>query len=138
MMVVVVWLAGCRSADRPTEARPAWDQFVSGFLETYFEADPLFAVYQGRHEFDGQFPDWSEAGLKGWAGRLHQLRDSAVAFPVDGNDSARRLERDYLVARIDHDLFWLERADWPHRNPEYYTDTMDPNVYLAREYAPLP
>ncbi len=137
-MVVVGWLAGCGGAERSTGTTPAWDQFVSGFLETYFKADPLFAVYQGRHEFDGQFPDWSEAGLKGWIGRLHQLRDSAVAFPVDSSDGVRRLERDYLVARIDHDLFWLERADWPHRNPEYYVDNVDPNVYLAREYAPLP
>jgi uncharacterized protein DUF885 len=114
-----------------------WNQFVSGFLETYFQANPLFAVYQGRHDFDGRFPDWSDAGLKGWTGRLHQLRDSAVSFPVDSADPASRFERDYLVALIDRDLFWMERADWPHRNPSWYTDQLDPNVYLARPYAPL-
>ena len=27
------------------------------------QANPLFAVYQGRHDFDGRFPDWSDAGL---------------------------------------------------------------------------
>jgi hypothetical protein len=114
-----------------------WDQFVSGFIETYFEANPLFAVYQGRHEFDGLFPDWSAAGLQNWTRRLHQLRDSAAAFPIDGSDSTRGVERDYLVAVIDGDLFWQERAEWPYRNPEFYTDGIDPNVYLAREYAPL-
>ncbi|HEX2250209.1 MAG TPA: DUF885 domain-containing protein [Gemmatimonadales bacterium] len=115
-----------------------WDSFVSGFLETYFEANPLFAVYQGRHEYDGQFPDWSEAGLKRWMSRLHQLRDSAATFPIDTADQSQRLERDYVVAVIDRDLFWGERADWPRRNPEYYTGSIDPNVYIAREYAPLP
>jgi hypothetical protein len=115
-----------------------WNRFVAGFLETYFEADPLFAVYQGRHEYDGRFPDWSEAGLQGWARRLHQLRDSAAAFPLAETDSAGRFERDYLLSSVDRDLFWIERADWPHRNPEYYTDNLDPNVYIAREYAPLP
>jgi hypothetical protein len=114
-----------------------WDRFVSEFIDSYFEAEPLFAVYQGRHEFDGRFPDWSSAGLQRRAQRLHQLRDSAASFPVDSSDAARRVERNYVVAVIDGDLFWLERAEWPYRNPEYYTDGIDPNVYLAREYAPL-
>jgi hypothetical protein len=114
-----------------------WDRFVAGFLETYFEANPLFAVYQGRHEFDGKFPDWSEAGLQQWNRRLHQLRDSAATFPIAPSDSAARFERDYLISEIDRDLFWSERADWPHRNPEFYTGLIDPNVYIAREYAPL-
>jgi hypothetical protein len=121
-----------------TRAGEDWNRFVSGFLETYFEANPLFAVYQGRHEFDGRFPDWSDTGLQQWIRRLHQLRDSAAAYSIGPTDSAVLFERDYLINRIDHDLFWLEKADWPHRNPEYYTDWMDPNVYLAREYAPLP
>lgn len=123
---------------RSGESGSDWKGFVSGFLETYFQANPLFAVYQGRHEYDGRFPDWSEEGLQLWARRLHQLRDSAAAFPLAERDSAARFERDYLVSRIDRDLFWVERADWPHRNPEYYTDNIDPNVYIAREYAPLP
>jgi Bacterial protein of unknown function (DUF885) len=137
-MAGLLVLVGCGPERGAGAAVPDWDGFVAGFLETYFAADPLFAVYQGRHEFDGRFPDWSEAGLQRWTARLHQLRDSATAFPVAQNDSARLLERDYVVSRIDRDLFWLERADWPHRNLEYYTGNLDPNVYLARDYAPLP
>lgn len=136
-VALVVLFASC-GGDRAADATPEWDRFVAGFLETYFRADPLFAVYQGRHEFDGQFPDWSEAGLAAWAARLHGLRDSAAGFALEAGDTARVFERDYAVSRIDRELFWLERADWPHRNPEYYSGSMDPNVYLAREYAPLP
>jgi hypothetical protein len=40
--------------------------------------------------------------------RLHQLRDSAVAFSIDRSDAAS-LERDYLIAVIDRDLV-LARA----------------------------
>jgi len=136
MLVAAGLVAACQG--RTENGAGDWNRFASGFIETYFKANPLFATYQGRHEYDGVFPDWSEAGLKRWVGRLHQLRDSAAAFPIDSSNAAARFERDYLIAVIDRDLFWGERADLPHRNPEFYTALMDPNVYLAREYAPLP
>jgi Bacterial protein of unknown function (DUF885) len=134
---IAVLLLGACGGGTSADAGPAWDRFAAGFIESYFRADPLFAAYQGRHEYDGQFPDWSEAGLKARAAELHAQRDSALGFTLAG-DTARAFERDYVVSRIDRDLFWLERSDWPHRNPEYYAGSMDPNVYIAREYAPLP
>jgi len=127
--------AGCGQKSAAPEDN--WSSFVDGFIETYFAANPLFAAYQGRHEYDGIFPDWSDAGLKRWLARLHQLRDSAAVFPLDTADAMKRFERDYLIAIIDRDLFWGEQADLPHRNPEFYSGTIDPNVYIAREYAPL-
>lgn len=137
-VLLLLATSACDSAPRtPAPSGPAWDHFVSGYLETYFRSDPLFAVYQGRHDFDGQWPDWSAAGLRRWTTRLHGLRDSAAAFALDPADSARRFERDYLLSRIDAALFWLERADWPHRDPEWYSDQIEPGVYLVREYAPL-
>ena len=136
LAIIAALVAACQSPQAGLAARD-WDKFVSGFVETYFQANPLFAVYQGRHEFDGRFPDWSDAGLQKWTRRLHQLRDSAVTFPIDSSDVGRVLERDYLLAVADQDLFWLERADWPHRNANWYTNQIDPNVYLTRPYAPL-
>jgi hypothetical protein len=136
ILVAAALLAACQG--RTENGGGDWNRFASGFIETYFEANPLFATYQGRHEYDGLFPDWSEAGLTRWMRRLHQLRDSAAAFPIDSSNTSARFEQEYVIAVIDRDLFWSERADLPHRNPEFYTGGLDPNVYLAREYAPLP
>jgi hypothetical protein len=130
------FLVSCQSQQASLSGRE-WDGYVTGFLETYFAANPLFAVYQGRHEFDGRFPDWSDDGLLKWTRRLHQLRDSATAFSIESSDARRHQEREYLLSVIDRDLFWQERADWPHRSPSWYADQIDPNVYLARPYAPL-
>jgi len=113
-----------------------WDDYVAGFLDSYFHNNPTFAVSAGRHEFDGRLPDWSENGLEAWKAKLHLVRRIAASFNLDAADSTRRFERDYLVAQIDRDLFWLERADWPHRNPEFYAGGLDPNVYVTHEYAP--
>ena len=105
-----------------------WDAFADRFLESYFAANPDFAVYQGRHEFDGFLPDWSEAGLRGEIARLHRLREEVVAFDPTELEARRRFELDYLLSVIDSDLFWLEKAEGPWRNPAYYGDKLDPNV----------
>ncbi len=114
-----------------------WDKYVEGFLNDYFAARPDFAVVQGKHEFDGKLPDWSEDGLKKEIQRLHAERDKAAGFKDDQLDERQRFERDYLIAQIDKDLFWRETADQPHTNPYFYSDSIDPDVYVSREYAPL-
>lgn len=119
-------------------AGPAWDQFVADTLESHFAANPTFAIGQGRHDFDGRLPDWSEAGLKREIARLHAVRAAALAFPESDLDPRQRFERDYVVAVARGGLFWLETADWPHRNPTFYADALDPDVYVSRDYAPLP
>ena len=35
------------------------------------------------------------------------------------------------------DLFWQETVDYPHTNPNWYSDALDPDVYVSRPYAPL-
>src|SRR5215813_1193254 len=114
-----------------------WDSYVEGFLNDYFTANPTFAVLQGKHEYDGRFPDWSEAGLQKEISRLKSEREKASAFKDSDLDEHQRFERDYLISQIDKDIFWRETADQPHTNPFWYSDPTDPDVYVSREYAPL-
>lgn len=135
-------LAACSpggSANNSVAAAPApaaadWGKFRDGVIERWFQLDPSFAVYQGRHDFDGKLPDWSEAGLKQRTDFLHATIDQAKAFaglsPDDG------FERDYMVMVAQGQLFWLEDADAPHKDPSYYIGNgLDPNTYVSREYA---
>ena len=48
-----------------------------------------------------------------------------------------RFDRDYLLAVVDRDLFWLEKAKFPSSNPAWYIEKIDPDMYLNRNYAPL-
>lgn len=123
------------SVTTASETSSAWSDYVASFLNAYFPLNPGFAVYQGRHEFDGQLPDWSKAGLK----HEIEMRKKAIADAraVDGASmsEAEKFERDYLISVMDGELFWLEEADWPHKNPAYYVDSLDPGVYVTRPYA---
>jgi hypothetical protein len=121
---------------RASLAATGWDHFVEAFVEGYFEAHPSFAVAVGRHDFDGRLPDWSREAIEREVTRLRAARQEALAWSPGGLDAARRFEVGNLLARIEGDLFWLEEAEWPWRNPMFYADSLDPSVYLTRPYAP--
>ncbi|MGB8507018.1 MAG: DUF885 domain-containing protein [Pyrinomonadaceae bacterium] len=148
LLLTALLLAGCQTPQPAPQTNQAantntatasnqWDTYVGQFLSDYFVAHPDFAVVQGKHEFDGKLPDWSEDGLKREIQRLHAERDKAAAFKDDALDERQRFERDYLISQIDKDLFWRETVDQPHTNPYFYADSIDPDVYVSRPYAPL-
>ena len=125
-------------APAPPVAAPAWSDFTAGFIESRFKADPAFAVQSGRHEFDGQVPDWSRAAIEADVGALRAQRAELERFGAASLAPAQRFERQYLEWIIDRELFWLTSAEEPFRNPAWYIDRLDPSMYLTRDYAPLP
>ncbi|MDB5680057.1 DUF885 domain-containing protein [Sphingomonas bacterium] len=116
-----------------------WAQFRDGFINDLFKLDPAFAVYEGKHDFDGGIPDWSPAGLKAQSDFFHKAIADAGAYDKSTMSKQDAFERDYLIQVAKGKLFWLEDADQPHNNPAYYVGGgLDPNVYIARNYADAP
>jgi uncharacterized protein (DUF885 family) len=139
-------LAGCaRSGSEPmqpnieTLPKSSWPAFRDAFVDGLFKLDPSYAVYQGKHEFDGQLPDWSPAGLKKQSDFLRDAIAEAQGFDESRMKPADAFERRYLIKVAEGRLFWLDDADQPHHNPQYYVnDGLDPNTYIARAYADKP
>ena len=115
----------------------AWDAHVARFIEAGFVANPVAAVYAGRHEFDGRLPDLSAAALRRDVARLESEQARTQAFNPAGLSTDRQREREYLTAALDVDLFWRKEAEWPYRNPAFYLGLIDPEIYLSKPYAPL-
>ncbi|MBL8270151.1 DUF885 domain-containing protein [Steroidobacter sp.] len=146
VMLVLVALAGCDRSNEPNARAtepPApvvnveWAKYVDQFVESYFRAHPDFAVGQGRHEFDGQLPDWSAEGIKKEIARMEQMRVKAVGFKDESLMPEERYQRDYVVSRIDNDLFTLRDSRQPFTNPAWYFEAgLDPNTYVNTPYAP--
>jgi hypothetical protein len=143
--VLALLLSGCArttAADRTEAAmddlnQQRWESFSAQYVEGYFRLNPAFAVSQGRHEYDGQLPDWSPTGLANQAAFLRSSIAAAEGYDPSLLGPEQRFERDYLIASARGDLFWLETANQPHRNPAYYMDNgLDPSVYVTRPYAP--
>jgi len=138
-------LAGCSKSPSPEHksAAPApavnveWTKFVDEFIEAYFVANPSFAVTSGRHEFDGQIGDWTPEGIQKEVARLEQVRQRAVGFQDASLSPEERFQRDYVISRIDNDLFWMRDARQPFTNPSwYFNNGLDPSTYVTVPYAP--
>lgn len=125
------------AADTAASADARWKAFAERYIEEHFKAQPFFAVKAGRHEFDGQMPDWSAAGIDREIARLKSARDEAREFEAAALSPALAFERDYLLAVLKKELFWLEEAGAPFRNPAWYIGDLDPDIYLSTNYAPL-
>jgi hypothetical protein len=125
-------------APEATKANTSWPAFAQAFIDARMKADPYFAAQSGKHEFDGQMPDWSRAGLDAEVASLREARTAIDQFDPAKLPSAQRFEREYLSWVVDRELFWRASAEWPFRNPAWYIDQLDPSIYLMREYAPLP
>jgi uncharacterized protein (DUF885 family) len=143
-------LAGCSRTPPPKRTEPpaaespantkavtGWPAFVDSFVAARFEADPYFAVGQGRHEFDGRMPDFSRAGLDADVAALRAQRLEMAKYDPASLTTSQRFEQAYLDWVVDTELFWIETAEAPYRNPAWYVDRLDPSMYLTREYAPL-
>jgi len=132
-------MATAQRRPAPSARAETWPAFLQRFIEQDFRANPAFAVNQGRHEYDGRLPDWSETGLQSEIQRLRSALGAAGAFNPRRLTRTQRFERDYLIAHLRGELFWLESADQPHTNPAYYMNHgLDPSVYVTRPYAPAP
>jgi len=143
--LLLVGLAGCDQAPHSSapakkplsQASQQWLSIANGFSEDYLRAQPSFAAQSGRHEFDGQLPDFSSHGIKREIARLHDAREQIAAVDPAKLESIERFDREYLLSVIDKDLFWLEKARYPFSNPYWYISRIDPDMYLSRNYAPL-
>jgi uncharacterized protein (DUF885 family) len=119
-------------------ATAEWDSFVAGFIERYLALHPSFAVAQGRHELDGRLPDWSPSACQQEIAWLERSRAEALGFSDGALAPEQRFQRDYVLSRIDTELFWLRDTRQPFTNPAFYFDSgLDPNTYVNVPYAPL-
>ena len=140
---VVVYRLFARQAGEATPPQAAstpvdWPAFADAFIESRFKADPSFGVQSGRHEFDGQMPDWSRAAIEADVTQLRGQLAGLAKFDSARLTSAQAFERKYLEWVINTELFWRAGAESPFRNPAWYIEKLDPSMYLTREYAPLP
>jgi uncharacterized protein (DUF885 family) len=129
---------GAAPATTPAAGAGGWDAYVDGFVARYFELNPQQAVNAGLHQYDGRLPDLAPAAVASQVAWLKEARARVQAWDLASADEKARFERDYLLSAIDRMRFTLEISEFLYTSPTLYGFMIGPDVYLTREYAPLP
>ena len=123
--------------EQPVSRPSGWEAFAEDYLDAYFEHNPHQAVGAGKHAYDGQLPDYSAEGIADQLQMLKSFLQQAHDFDTTGMEAEGLFEKEYLISEIEEEIFWLEEARWPYKNPAFYRGPLSPDVYISREYAPL-
>ena len=89
--VIVTLALGCQAkSGSKTNGNVSveWDTFTQQFLDSYFATNPTFAVYQGKHEFDGKLPDWTPESIRRQIESLKTQRAQAMKFNASSHETA--------------------------------------------------
>lgn len=105
LWIAAIFLYGCdknkESVSQKIEIGAAdgseWGAFIENYMSGYFALRPDVAVRKGRHEFDGQIPDWSEDGLKAISKYLEDQIKAAKYIDTDNMNKQQIFERDYMI-----------------------------------------
>jgi hypothetical protein len=142
--ILSICSGACAGQKTPTETTPnanagtaRWAAFVADFTEAYLAAHPPYAVAMGRHEYDGRLGDWRPEAIAKDIAWLEQSRATALDFTDAVMPPEQRTQRDYLLSRVDDELFWLRDVRVQTSHPMFYISQLDPNTYVNVPYAPV-
>jgi uncharacterized protein (DUF885 family) len=106
-------------------------------LDDLMKAEPSHAVSLGLHAFDGQLPDRSPAAISATIATMQSDRDALEAIAPTTLTPLQREERGTLLQALRGRLFDLIDLDVLHTNPMSYSEAIDLDAYVIRDYAPV-
>ena len=122
----------------------AVDNLAERAIREHWEFVPTAGSRMGRHEYDGQLPDFSGGRVARRIEELHrtlaQLSSLPAEEPISTDRDARmdRLSRSLLDMFLRRELFNLEEMRTLHNNPQRQVGYIAVGSYVQRDYAPLP
>lgn len=138
LLLVITALSACSQSEDiavTDEARAPWAEFAATTVAEYYRRNPERAVSAGLHQYDGQMSDLRPDAVAEYLAWVRKTRSDAETYnDLEGMEA---FERDYLVNKMDGEVFWGETSTYLSRSPAAYVDRLGFSVYLDREYAAL-
>ncbi|MDZ4803685.1 MAG: DUF885 domain-containing protein [Candidatus Eisenbacteria bacterium] len=127
---------------RPTLAatRAEFDGFVDQFIDGWYAFRPVEATRAGVHRHDMAWSGYTRESIEAEIVRLKGAHERLNALAPAGLDTARVVDRDILLGRIQGEILDLETIRPWEKNPGYYVDMVTEGIYnlIARSFAPAP
>jgi uncharacterized protein (DUF885 family) len=114
-----------------------FDKLAEEYISGYLAARPLEAVALGFHEYDGKLGDYSRASIDAELARLKRFDEKFQKLDPSKLSPRASVDLRLLRAAVKNQLFSFADMASFERNPMTYTNALDVNVYLKRNFAPL-
>lgn len=107
------------------------------YITETLEFNPQFGVYLGLHEYDGKLGHFSKTDLDK---RLAVLKKYDQEFSaIDSTSLSKKNYYDWKIIKsnVKNELFSFEDLKVYSKNPMIYAGTIDVNIYIQRNFAPI-
>src|ERR1051326_3458796 len=142
VLLVSFILAGCSTSPRSDSVNTnatdaAFDRLAADYLTGYLRWRPQTGTALGFHEYDGKVTDLSRPSLDAELARLKSFDQRLAA--LDTKSISPRAAYDYHILQnsIRREIFGFQQMRVHSQNPMTYTGTLDVNIYIKRDFAPL-
>jgi len=110
------------------------DEYIAGYLAWR----PAVGTALGLHEYDGKVTDFSRDSIRKEVARLRRFNRELAALPTETLGPKTLHDYRVLRAAIANELFAFEDMASYTSNPMTYANAFDVNIYIKRDFAPLP
>ncbi len=136
-------LAGCvGTGPNPTAPSPEADavfaRLADDYIGGYLAWRPQAGTGLGLHQYDGKVNDCSRPSIDAELARLKSFDQQLADLGPAGLSIQSAYDYRILRGAIQHEIFGFEQMRSYNQNPMTYADAIDVNIYVKRDFAPLP
>jgi uncharacterized protein (DUF885 family) len=142
-LVFALLLAGCARTSPPvtrsqSDADQAFARLANEYLTGYLAWRPQTGTSLGFHQYDGKVTDFSQSSLAAELTRLKAFDQRLSRLASSQLSPAAFYDYRILRGAVQREIFGFDSAQVYTRNPMTYAGVLDVNIYIKRNFAPLP
>src|SRR5688572_20019499 len=143
LLISIIFLAGCVRT-QPTLSTTTKDtdavfaRLADDFLAGYLAWRPQSGTALGLHEYDGKMTDYRRASLDAELARLRSFDERLLTLNAADLSPQPFHEYRLLQAAIRKEIFRFVDREVYTQNPMTYAGALNVNIYIKRDFAPLP
>jgi uncharacterized protein (DUF885 family) len=125
-------------SDSPAPADAAFRSLADEFLAGYLKWRPQIGTALGWHEYDGRITGFSPSSLAVELARLEAFDRRLNGVETNRLSPEAFYDFRILRAAVRKELFKFNERDVYRQNPMTYAGALNVNIYIKRDFAPLP
>lgn len=115
----------------------AFDKLSEDYIKGYLDWRPQSGVALGLHEYDGKLSNLGKASMAAEITRLKEYDQKLSTIDSASLSTKKYYDLKILKASIKNELYNFEDLKVYSKNPMTYAGSIDVNIYIKRNFAPL-